>query len=522
MPGRRPDVSGFARFRCSRKTKIERDRLLEFSGVSGTALDRLAVALSLAEHRESPEPAPQVWTSMETEDGSLHEVETLDDFEGQAVFSAVLEFLEGEPLSTHLMTERLRFHVNRGYDLLYRAFEEAGTWPNTLAMLAPPAKTEGSSETSSAQALEIEIGRRPGTRSPVFWVLNREGGSQTNANARLVGMPGVGKSQVLLNLLASVAQKAPEMGFILFDYKGDLHTNSAFLQATGAVVHHPGEKPIPINPFQLYPGINVNLAPRAFVEILSQLDSKIGAVQKKLITDGMRRAYQGAARLRGYPTLSEIVVCIEQVYAEAERKTDTVLAILQDLTGYACFAEESGQSQKELLGCRWVINLAGLPTLREFVASVLLQFLHQAIRTLPDTTFDHESQVRSLRSIVAIDEAHYYIKARCQPLLDLVRTSRSKGVPIFLSSQSLEDFGKFTELDEFLPNTFCFKHGKPPDRKRLAGSLGLGTSEAEQATSAVLLLEKFSAYATMARDLDHGVLEPIDLLGFWERNSGKI
>lgn len=134
---------------------------------------------------------------METEDGTLHQVETLDDFDGMAVFLPVLEYLEGKNLPNELATERLRFHLNRGYDELYRAFERSGSWSKTLATISPSPRRGQAPGERHALPIEIEVGRHLDTSQPVHWRFNQEAGSQTNSNVR-VGMPGVGKSQVLL------------------------------------------------------------------------------------------------------------------------------------------------------------------------------------------------------------------------------------------------------------------------------------------------------------------------------------
>ena len=125
-----------------------------------------------------------------------------------------------------------------------------------------------------------------------------------------------------------------------------------------------------------------------------------------------------------------------------------------------------------------------------------------------------------MRGIVAIDEAHYYLQAKCRPLLDLIRIGRSKGVPVFLSSQSLEDFRGYTEVNEFLPNTFVFRHGIPPSRKTMAGALHVSMQEAGQLAGRSTSLEKFQALVTLADGPDTETLvRTLALRGFWERNQ---
>jgi len=129
-----------------------------------------------------------------------------------------------------------------------------------------------------------------------------------------------------------------------------------------------------------------------------------------------------------------------------------------------------------------------------------------------------ESELRQMRGVVAIDEAHYYLKARCRPLLDLIRVGRSKGVPVFLSSQSLEDFRGYTEVNEFLANTFVLKHGVPPEKKIVAGALHVDLGQAAAYATATTSLEKFQAFVSLAEDEDglQGV-QKAALHGFWER-----
>jgi hypothetical protein len=502
-------------FRSSRTTKLARDRLLDASGFAGPALDRLAIALSLA-RGQIEEGGERVWPSMEHESGSQHDSARIDDFDGRAVFHPILSTLEGRALSQAELCEKLRGHLNRGYDLLYQVFEEAGSdWESALRRLSPAAPGQAIRRSSGPiPGVTVRLGTRSQSGEAVEWTVNREAGTQTNANARLAGLPGVGKSQVLLHLLTSIARQGSS-GFFVFDYKGDLASNSEFLEATGATVYTPGETPIPINPFQLPEATNRTLAPRAFAELFETLEPKLGSVQKRLVTQAMERAYARvpAGHGRNYPTLAEVAAAIEQVYSEADRPPDSVLAALADLTGYDLFSEVSERPLDELFSARWVIDLSSLRGLRDFVAFVLLEFLHQAARGIEDAAYDPEQSTRELRAVIAIDEAHYYMKRRCQPLLYLLRIGRSKGLPVFLSSQSLEDFRKQTELSEFLPNTFLFRHGGAMDRKTVAGALGLGSGESEAAAALIAGLDKFSVLTNVARS---GPLAPIQLTGFWQ------
>ena len=531
-------------FRSGRTAEIARSQLKDAARTDAIDLDRLAIALSI-----SAGPLNDETGGSEAADGARHETHRIDSFGTRSVFHPVLCALAGQSLTQQDFRDLLRRHLNRGYDLLIRTFETCGKdWEATLRRLSPVMPTEFRPEVAGpVRSIDLAVGRDEADGSPVTWPFNREGGAQTNSNVRVAGMPGVGKSQVLLNLLCELKEQAPETGFILFDYKGDLAPNKEFIKAAGARVVRPGDEAIPINPFQLPANVNPALAPRAFAETFRVLSPRIGPVQEARLVQAMERCYgrlsgphrdemddnvlpwpllpqpdapdQAAEISRTYPTLAEIVAAVEESYAEEGRDDDSVLATLRDLTRYNLFADHCERPLAETFSARLVIDLASLQALRDFVAFVTMEFLHQVTRSLDDAAFDTALERRQMRGIVAIDEAHYYLQAKCRPLLDLIRIGRSKGVPVFLSSQSLEDFRGYTEVNEFLPNTFVFRHGIPPSRKTIAGALHVSMQEAGQLSGRTTSLEKFQALVTLADGRDTETLvRTLALRGFWERN----
>ncbi|MFH1531426.1 MAG: hypothetical protein ABIK09_11925 [Pseudomonadota bacterium] len=507
-------------FRSGRAAEVARSQLKDVARTDAIDLDRLAISLSISSGSVVDESGV-----LDAADGGRHEVHRLDHIGGREVFRPVLCSLSRQDLSPEGFRDLLRRHLNRGYDLLFRAFEGCEKdWEATLRKVSPePRRSASNGRVGPVRSIDILVGRDMADDSEVRWPFNREGGAQTNSNARIAGMPGVGKSQVLLNLLCSITESAEDVGFILFDYKGDLAPNEDFLRATGARVLRPGNEPVPVNPFQLPDNINTTLAPRSFAETFRVLSPRIGPVQEGRLVRAMERCYAQLAapveeEQRRYPTLVEIVAAVEEIYQEEGCAEDSVLAVLRDLTRFNLFADHCDRPLAELFSVRWVIDLASLPTLRSFVAFVVIEFLHLVARSLPDAVFDPDSERRRIRGVVAVDEAHYYLKDRCRPLLDLVRIGRSKGLPVFLSSQSLEDFRGHTEVNEFLPNTFVLKHGLPPDRRTLAGALHVGPGEAGQMGTQITNLKKFEAFATLADgQVRDSLVRKLALRGFWER-----
>lgn len=432
-----------------------REELLRASGLAPDALDRLAVAMAVAAGARIGDGEPL-------------------DLSGP--LRAAVEVWYGEDgLST---ASGLR---DVGYAALSDAVRDAGGWDAWA-----DGWLERDTHDTPAELVEVELGV-DAEGQPVCWRLNEE---KSTANVRIAGEPGMGKSQFLLSLLAGVAASS-DTGFLVLDYKGDLATEERFCTASGARVIRLDTEPLPINPFQLPAGANAKLVPRSYAQVFAQVAPGIGAVQIDLLTQAMKRAFVAARG--GTPTLQQVRDAVLAVYAEEGRGVDSVVSALRDLVDLGLFAEQSAADHEGLLRQRWILDLSRLGALRDFVAFVVLQFLAEAAQALPDTAFDPRLQARVLRGLVVVDEAHAYLSRRCAPLLRLVRMGRSKGIPVVLASQSLEDFRQHTELAELMPNTFLLRHGAPQDRRRLAGALGIPVEAARAASDQLTALEQFHA-----------------------------
>ena len=386
----------------------------------------------------------------------------------------------------------------------------------TLAALVrlvghPPAMaTTAATGAAAALSVPVGVGDQGG---PASFVINQEAGHQTNGNTRITGQPGVGKSQFLMHLLAAAAQRRPGLGIILLDYKGDLSSEQEFVRACGASVIRPERRAIPINPFQVPEDLDRRLVPTALAETVASLGRGIGDVQRMLLRKGIEAAYEASAKTRADdPGSRAIASAVTAVYEAEARPLDSVSALLQQLGEYGLFAEEDAVSAGDFLRRRWVIDLSGLQDLRDLVAFVLLSWVGRTVTSLGDAALG-EGQWRSLRCVVAIDEAHHYIGRRCRPLLELLRVGRSKGVPVVLASQSLQDFKAFTELEEFLPNNFVLRQGRLPEAATLQAALRLDPAGGKAAVQAAAGLEQFRALSSV--DPGHPG-DVVKLHGFFE------
>jgi hypothetical protein len=470
---------------------LARERVAGALGITLTALDRVAAALALNAGRAG---------TRTLELGG----DDLDAFESGAVFS---------PLGSPPGADGFGRLLATGYQLLLTRIEVAGDDPlAAVSALIREVRTTGH-RARVGGGVTVPVGKA-GSRSIVF-TLNQESGHQTNGNTRITGEQGMGKSQFLLHLLAASATRAPAAGFLLLDYKGDLSTEANFVRATDATVIRPERDPVPINPFDVPPGIDRRLVPAAIARVVSSVARQIGEVQRKLLRDGIRAAYESSAP--DAPTTTQIAEAVDNVYRAEGRATDSVSGVLEELAELGLFATRTESNVEAFLRQRWIVDLSGLQHLRDLVAFVIVGWLSRNVQSLADSAL-LPGGYRELRHIVAVDEAHHYVKRRCEPLLDLLRIGRSKGVPIFLSSQSLSDFRGFTELEELLPNNFVLRHGRAPDTKTVQGALRLPAELARRAGDAITSVPQFHALTAVDPNLQ---LQPVELHGFFAGRWGS-
>ena len=219
----------------------------------------------------------------------------------------------------------------------------------------------------------------------------------------------------------------------------------------------------------------------------------MGAAQQEIVRLAVESAYTEAAGAAGAaPTAGDIARAVRQSYEDAGKAPDTVTAWLAQLAELGLFADRTAGSPAEFLGQRWIVDLSALGSLRTLVAFVLLHWVSRQVQACTDAPLAAGS-LRQLQTIVAVDEAHHYLRARCEPLLTLLRIGRSKGVPVFLSSQSLADFREHTETDQLFAWTFLLGQGAKPDPKTLQAALGLNGPEAQRAADRAVQLEQFDA-----------------------------
>jgi type IV secretory pathway VirB4 component len=285
--------------------------------------------------------------------------------------------------------------------------------------------------------------------------------TQKHANSHLaiMGKPGVGKTQLLMKILADIRlQSNYQTHFIYFDYKGDVVDNSSFLEATRATPYRlmQEEQSLPINPFVLsdYAEHSVALSAREKAESFSSINSKLGVVQRGALADAIRAAYAERSNTeKPYPDFQDVYEIAMVMYEEERRNPDTLIEVLRDLAAFDLFWKHGDTNEpfERICNRTMLIDLHRMPVLKELVAYLIIERLYKEMASLPDSAV-YEGR-RTIRSILVIDEAHNYLSQKNIFLQRIIREGRSKGIVVFFASQSPNDyqqeFFNFQELLEF-------------------------------------------------------------------------
>jgi DNA sulfur modification protein DndE len=350
-------------------------------------------------------------------------------------------------------------HVDRGILLLQKELLEAAStdafWSNLLRSLPTPSDSLQPSSSSTQQIVSLIVGEEIGTGEPVICSLN----TATNPHMAVVGIPGSGKTQFILKILADIRTKYPSVNFIFLDYaKGDVAGDKRFVRATNAQVYTLPEQTVPINPFVLdsYNLSSIRFSAEEKVESISSYEH-LGPVQKSLLAKAIEAAYEERANEDPqYPDFETVERHLKRLYEEAERSEDTLTGTFRKLTSFHLFPtlSESNLLEDAMYDKTMIVDLHALPALRELVAFFIIEKLYRELKNAPEAPIDPKTNARELRTLLVIDEAHNYLPMNNHFLEKLIREMRSKGLAVVLLSQSPNDFAQkhfdYTELLEFV------------------------------------------------------------------------
>lgn len=306
----------------------------------------------------------------------------------------------------------------------------------------------GGKTASDIPALDLVLGVYDGSDMEARLDLN----SCAIANTQILvaGTTGSGKSNLLAVIINQLRQASADthypVNFLLFDYKGEFsdpanaHWLSLFETDSKALLN-PMEKPLPFTPFKDFTGkpINeLNLYATSMSNALKSISSaKISANMDTRLSEAIIEAYK---KKKYKPvTFEEILEAYTDLMPENKKNdTDSIKSVLTQLVRNNIFSEED---KIDLIHTCNIINLGKFEK-DGIMAKAIIYFVISKLNNIYDVLpaqQKNEERVE-LRHFTIIDEAHYMLGFDNQPLKNLIKVGRNKGMSIILASQSMEDF----------------------------------------------------------------------------------
>lgn len=400
-----------------------------------------------------------------------HDVDHSEDWSGKeirwqsvlgqdaAIIRGLFSIVYQERLDDARLFDKLgiaKDHIDNGLLLLSHLFDECAEDVSSFIDRLADEVTWVGSAIHNSDRIDLVIGRRATSGEELVVALN-DVDQHANSHIAIAGKPGVGKTQLLMKMLADIRQHGQyTTNYILLDYKGDIAADSRFADITHATVYAIPQDSLPINPFVLsqYDEDAVRISAREKAESFASIDHRFGVVQKGALTTAIQRAYaRRAADTRPYPDFREVLQTLEDQYSADGRSPDTVVQILRDLADFKLFWSHDAVQEplQNVHATTIIVDLSRLPVLKELVGYLIIERLYKEMSALPDSAV--ESGRRQLRTVLVIDEAHNYLPQKNIFLEKIIREGRSKGLVVALASQSPSDYLQkqfdFRELLEF-------------------------------------------------------------------------
>lgn len=497
-------LSGFTSSAEAKRVGVELFHLLGFS--AHHQLARLAIGRSLGEPEFPPSATDARGFNIK---GNLL---FGDEKEGALLWIALLvenlhKHLPKKEITLDVLQASVRDHWSHGIQLLYQDWKNSPDgFPGFVETLitqraslpgdGAPADIDKSGHPTPPQSMPVplwlELGVNRDTETPAKWLLNGRGYSP---NVAIMGQAGSGKTRMMLGLLAQL-HKLTGVPVLLIDVgKDELADREDLVRDLGAEVLRVPKSPIPLDMFHgssQSPDAALETA-EGFRESLSKaLQSGLTDNQKTRVLDALKPLF----RQRDKIALSDLRLAIDRYYEEAGAKQDRVNSIMNELCQRTLFVPELSPDQ--FFSKSWILTFGGAPEeSRKLVLFLLFDALHRYLRSLPEAATDAEFN-RAIRFVVAIDEARPLLATKHDGLSKMVRLHRSKGLSVFMASQSPDDYeGQSDDYMEQIGLPICFK---------------------TNATSTAMLNNMFKS----RKGLNFSALEPGVCLTVLDGNQAKI
>lgn len=400
---------------------------------------------------------------------------------------------EAEFYSNHSIVKN---HVDNGAALLWNLYHKNGEDVNRwYAELVKIIQLSGRHDVKT-KGLDVFIGRNIVNNDDLIMGLN-DTAIHANSHLAIMGIPGVGKTQFLLKILADLRiQSEFQTNFIYFDYKGDVVDNDTFTNASRCRTYKllQGSEQLPISPFILsdYNEQSILLSAREKAESFSSINAAMGVVQKGALTEAIVAGYEARKGTdMPFPDFNDIIEITLSNYEAENKKDDTLIEVLRDLAQFDLFwSHKSVVSPLDKISNRtMVIDIHKMPVLKELVAYLVIERLYKEMVAMPDSAV--KDGRRTIRTILVIDEAHNYLCQKNIFLQRIIREGRSKGVAVFFASQSPSDFQqKFFDFQELLEFSYIFQC-QGTSTSAIQNILGCSNKTAKELQTEIARLEPF-------------------------------
>lgn len=381
------------------------------------------------------------------------------------LFPTLIQLVANRSLTLEEIYRQAAYHIHLGSSLLKDISDEATTIEELYKVLldeVPESLIAASSDfLPDSEGLSVRIGDKLADNSAVHWPLTNTSVIE-NPHACIIGTSGQGKTQFALDILYQIQEQNPDVTFTILDYKGDLSesdsSNRLMLESRlRCEVITAGDEPIPTVPFRNTSTHDARQYAVGVADLLGNLYPRLGTQQRQALQQCIPELISDSGRSDGFgfPSLEDRVL---EYYEDKRKKEDGLIEVLYRLSALRAFEDTpSDSSATPLIMRNLLIRLNKLAADSLPIAFLVIRRLYDEMRQLPEV--GQQGSISNLTHIIFIDEAHHYLSVKNSPLARIIREGRSKGVAVFLATQSVSDLAGSAGSDyrEFLSNSFFFK-----------------------------------------------------------------
>jgi len=430
-------------FKTSKDTKEILSKLRRSTAIRPNLWARAALGYSLSLESDPPDSS-----SYDSEGSEFPENVFWGD--DKDIFLALIRQKLRTPILPDKLGPLVKAHVERGVGNFYKEFQRLNRRGDELILQllrqstftfsdSSTGPTSASiSSTSGSLGVNLTIGVDHTTQEDVIHVLNNPG---STPHLAIMGRNGTGKTRTGLEFLRQLHNNAPSiLPFLIFDYaKGDIAENIEFARDVNANIISVPKMTIPIAPLGMpvKDKFDIQIACRRFRDTISSV-VRLGPIQKQRCLEIMKEVFETFDE--DPPDLNDLKKIAEDAYTANEWKADSLLAAINELTEFPMFRPGSEGVKHDILNQSHIIDIHRLPEdLRKLSVFLMLDYLYAEIMNMPDAPLDKDGN-RQMRLLIVIDEAHHYLPCKQPTLENMIREVRSKGVGLWLFSQSPDDF----------------------------------------------------------------------------------